>query len=90
MAVAGHAMLVLVVLAAACTSPEATRARGGGQGGDPGNRSEIVEIHAGAQPYWETPRLIPEGVEAPIRAARSAEGVAEEGEAAASPAGTRQ
>jgi hypothetical protein len=89
MAVPASAMLVLVVLAAACTSPEATRVRGGGQGGDPGNRSEVVEIHAGAQPYWETPRLIPEGVEAPIRAARSAEGIAEEGEAAASPPGTR-
>ena len=52
MAVPASAMLVLVVLTAACTSPEATRVRGGGQGGDPGNRSEVVEIHAGAQPYW--------------------------------------
>ena len=41
-----------------CVSPEATRARGGGPGGDRGNRGEVVEMHAGSVPYYETPRLL--------------------------------
>ena len=47
------------VLAAACDSPEATRARGGGPGGDPGNRPAEVKMHEGSRQYWETPVLIP-------------------------------
>lgn len=48
--------LVLLLLAAtACTSPEARRERGGGPGADPGNRDAIVEIHGGAEPYHDTP-----------------------------------
>jgi hypothetical protein len=43
---------------AACASPEAARTRGGGPGADVGNRQQPVEIHAGADPYWETPKLI--------------------------------
>lgn len=39
----------------ACDSPEAERVRGGGPGADPGNRDEVVEIHAGAEPYAGTP-----------------------------------
>ena len=42
-----------------CTSPEATRARGGGPGADVGNRSEIVEMHEGSKPFYETPSIIP-------------------------------
>jgi hypothetical protein len=44
---------------AACTSPEAERTRGGGPGGDTGNRGEVVRMHEGAHPYANTPRLIP-------------------------------
>ena len=44
---------------AGCTSPEATRARGGGPGADVGNRGEIVEMHEGSRPFYETPRIIP-------------------------------
>jgi hypothetical protein len=48
--------LVAVLLAlAACSSPEATRTRGGGPGADVGNRGSPVELHAGAQPYHKTP-----------------------------------
>jgi hypothetical protein len=44
---------------AGCASPEASRTRGGGPGADVGNRSEVVEMHEGSQPFHETPRLIP-------------------------------
>jgi hypothetical protein len=55
--------MALTALAAgllgACTSPEATRQRAGGPGADVGNRREPVELHAGAEPYYGTPRAIP-------------------------------
>lgn len=47
------------VLAAGCESPEATRTRGGGPGGDPGNRPADVKMHEGSRQYWETPVKIP-------------------------------
>jgi hypothetical protein len=47
----------------ACASPEATRSRAGGPGGDVGNRGAVVSMHAGSDPYWETPRI-----EVPVRA----------------------
>lgn len=43
------------LLLTACASPEAVRTRGGGPGADVGNRGEPVEMHAGAEPYYETP-----------------------------------
>jgi hypothetical protein len=52
-------LLMLLVGLGACTSPEASRTRGGGAGGDVGNRDAVVEIHAGAQPYYHTPCRIP-------------------------------
>ena len=53
---AGRGALLLTVLPAlACASPEAVRLRGGGPGADVGNRGEPVEIHAGAEPYYRTP-----------------------------------
>jgi hypothetical protein len=52
------AMLGLLFIMTACASPEANRARGGGPGGDKGNRGEVVEMHAGSEPYHKTPRLI--------------------------------
>jgi hypothetical protein len=51
--------LALVAAPIACTSPEATRARGGGSGGDVGNRQKEVRMHSGSQPYLDTPTLIP-------------------------------
>ena len=53
-------LLAIAVLGlAACTSPEATRARGGGPGADVGNRGEVVRMHGGSMPFHETPRLLP-------------------------------
>jgi hypothetical protein len=55
--------LMMVVLACAalgsCASPEANRRRGGGPGGDPGNRPAQVKMHEGSRQYYETPVLIP-------------------------------
>lgn len=50
---------VASAIAAGCTSPEATRQRGGGPGGDPGNRPAQVLMHEGSRQYWETPVRIP-------------------------------
>lgn len=47
-------LIASLVLTAAC-SPEATRVRGGDAGADVGNRNVIVEIHEGAEPYYNTP-----------------------------------
>jgi hypothetical protein len=52
-------LLMLCVGLGACTSPEASRTRGGGAGGDVGNRDAVVEMHAGAQPYYHTPCRLP-------------------------------
>jgi hypothetical protein len=43
------------VAVSACESPEAGRVRGGGPGGDIGNRGEPVELHAGSRLYHQTP-----------------------------------
>jgi hypothetical protein len=40
----------------ACTSPEATRMRGRGSGGDVRNVGDTVLMHEGSDPYWRTPR----------------------------------
>ena len=45
-----------------CSSPEATRMRGGGPGADVGNRREVVEMHEGSRPFHETPRLVAGGL----------------------------
>lgn len=52
-------LVVLALVLAACNSPEATRVQGGGPGGDTGNRPEIVRMHEGSRPYYDTPRLLP-------------------------------
>lgn len=55
-----------------CESPEAERTRGGGPGADAGNRGAVVLMHEGAQPFHETPHLIPmEG--APVAGAQHAD-----------------
>ena len=51
--------LLIVLAAAGCTSPEATRTRGGGPGGDPNNRPANVMMHEGSRQYWQTPVKIP-------------------------------
>ena len=48
-------LLVGGLLLTAC-SPEATRTRGGGPGGDTGNRAPVVDLHGRIDPYYETPR----------------------------------
>lgn len=54
-------ILALALGLGACASPEASRVRGGGRGGDVGNRDAVVEMHAGAQPYYQTPCRIAPG-----------------------------
>lgn len=48
-------VLCSLLLAVACASPEAIRVRGSGPGGDIGNRDSVIELHAGANPYYGTP-----------------------------------
>jgi hypothetical protein len=55
-----------------CTSPEATRSRGGGPGADVGNRSKDVKMHEGSRPYWKTPERI-EGNHPPLDSSRQAQ-----------------
>jgi hypothetical protein len=49
--------LALLGLLAACDSPEASRARGAGAGGDVGNRGRI-ELHGGSEMYYGTPVVV--------------------------------
>ena len=65
------ALLVTCIAFVSCGSPEATRTRGG-QGGDVGNRSQIVKMHEGSDPYWKTPDRIV-GEHPPLEPARQAE-----------------
>jgi hypothetical protein len=54
------ALVLLVCMGViGCGSPEATRTRGGGPGGDSGNRPAQVKMHEGSRQYWHTPVLIP-------------------------------
>ena len=43
------------LLVAGCASPEAGRPLGGGAGADVKNWGHPVELHAGAEPYHDTP-----------------------------------
>ena len=51
-------LLIALCALAACTSPEMGRTRGGGPGADIGNRSDVVRMHEGADPFNKTPKLI--------------------------------
>ena len=53
-------VFVAVVALNGCVSPEATRTRGGGPGGDLQNRPEQVKMHEGSRPFWRTPVVIDE------------------------------
>jgi hypothetical protein len=44
-------LAALAVAVAACAPPETTRVQGGGSGADIGNRSPVVEMHAGSEIY---------------------------------------
>jgi hypothetical protein len=63
-----------VLLMLGCTSPEVTRARGGGPGADVGNRPETVRMHEGARPFENTPKLIP-GTHPPLEPANQADAI---------------
>jgi hypothetical protein len=56
-AIAAQALAMIIILAA-CTSPEATRQRAGGAGADVGNRG-TVQLHSGTNPYYRTPKALP-------------------------------
>lgn len=59
--------LLLASMVAACASPEASRARGGGPGADSGNRDSLLELHDGTQPYHQTPCVtLPEPCDGPL------------------------
>jgi hypothetical protein len=56
--------LAVAALAVTACSPEATRTRGGGPGGDVGNRGNPVDLHGPNQPgtgpggmFYHTPRV---------------------------------
>ena len=66
------AALIACGALSACTSPEATRSRGQGPGGDVGNRTAVVKMHEGSQPFWKTPKHIA-GEHPPLEPARQAE-----------------
>lgn len=51
-------LLLLGALTVAACSPEATRTRGSGPGGDIGNHSAAPQIHGTINPYYETPRYL--------------------------------
>ena len=63
-------LLVGSTVAVGCVSPESTRVRGG-RGADVGNRPEVAKMHDGAEPFWETPRLVTS--HPPLESARQAE-----------------
>jgi hypothetical protein len=68
--VAFTVLLIGCTVAVGCVSPETTRVRGG-RGADVGNRSKVVEMHDGAEPFWKTPRRLT--THGPLESARQAE-----------------
>jgi hypothetical protein len=66
------ALVLTCAALAGCGSPEATRTRGSGPGGDIGNRSHDVKMHEGSYPYWKTPERI-QGTHPSLEPARQAQ-----------------
>jgi hypothetical protein len=64
-------LLLASITLAGCESPEATRTRGAGPGGDVGNRPANVKMHEGSDQYWRTPVMSP-GQSAPLEPAHQA------------------
>lgn len=50
--------LLAMCIIVACASPETGRSRGGGPGADVGNRTKVIRMHEGADPFYRTPKLI--------------------------------
>jgi hypothetical protein len=73
MKIALRLLLIGCVAVAACGSPEATRARGGGPGADVGNRPRVVEMHEGSRPFWKTPDRIATVEHPPLEPAQQAD-----------------
>ena len=73
----GLALVVGAMLTAACASPEATRTRQGGPGGDIGNRGAQVEIHGRTDPAYDVP-LVGQGVEKAGEGAPAGQGLRSE------------
>jgi hypothetical protein len=65
-------LLVALCILAACASPETGRTRGGGPGADTGNRTKVVRMHEGADPFYKTPKLI-RSQSPPLTSARQAD-----------------
>jgi hypothetical protein len=63
--------LAVLCALAGCTSPETGRTRGG-SGADVGNRTKVVRLHEGADPFYKTPKLIA-SQSAPLASARQAD-----------------
>jgi hypothetical protein len=66
------ALLIAFPALAACDSPETRRTRGAGPGADVGNRTKVVEMHQGSQPFWKTPQII-SAKHPPLETARQAD-----------------
>ena len=64
--------LAIVCMIAACASPETGRPRGGGPGADVGNKSKVMRMHEGADPFYKTPKLIA-SQSGPLASARQAD-----------------
>ena len=64
--------LAIACMLAACASPEATRTRAGGPGADVGNRTQVVRMHEGSDPFYKTPKLI-RSQPPPLASARQAD-----------------
>jgi hypothetical protein len=73
--VAFTVLLIGCIVTAGCVSPESTRIRGG-RGADIGNRPQVVKMHDGAEPFWETPRRVT--THPPLESARQAEQLSRE------------
>lgn len=58
--------------AAGCSSPEASRTRGGGAGSDIGNRPSEVKMHEGSEQFWRTPDRIGGAAHPPLEPASQA------------------
>jgi hypothetical protein len=76
------ALALTAVLVVACNSPEATRTRGGGPGGDVGNRWRFVQMHEGSRQFPGTPRLLADRLGAPIEPAAQADRLSRQGRGA--------
>ena len=71
---ASVAMVAAICIAVSgCASPEAARSRGGGAGGDIGNRPQNVKMHEGSLPFWRTPDRIGDTEHPPLEPARQAQ-----------------